>query len=58
MVNNSVNIHEQEESEYEESSEEFYQYRFVSKNTVDKRWKTISTKSRQHIHGLILSSIP
>ncbi|CAG8437112.1 13931_t:CDS:2 [Rhizophagus irregularis] len=58
MVNNSINIHEQEESDNEESSEEFYQYRFVSQNTVDKRWKTLSTKSRQHIHDLVLNSIP
>ncbi|PKC76064.1 hypothetical protein RhiirA1_448121 [Rhizophagus irregularis] len=58
MVNNSISIHEQEESDNEESSEEFYQYRFVSQNTVDKRWKTLSTKSRQHIHDLVLNSIP
>ncbi|GBB88075.1 hypothetical protein RclHR1_14600002 [Rhizophagus clarus] len=56
MVNNSV-IHE-EESDHEESNEEFYQYRFVSQNTIDKRWKTLSTKSKQHIHDLVLNSIP
>ena len=50
MANNSNNI------DNEQSEEELY--RLVSQNTVDKHWKPLSTKSRQHIHDLILSSVP
>ncbi|RIA95756.1 CENP-Q, a CENPA-CAD centromere complex subunit-domain-containing protein [Glomus cerebriforme] len=56
MVNNSDDINE--DSDHEGFNEEFYRYRFVSQNTVDKNWKPLSAKSRQHIHDLVLSSVP